>query len=214
MAAVSERLHRLEKDFAEFLWFLPDGFLEAVISSTEIVVINRMACILLGFDPEEPPSGLRGPELLSAGEFERLFAYHLGLVAPSLAAGKPYERTGKQDLIEVEMRRSDGSEFPAEVQGSYVLTANGIPERIRFIFRDISERKLIERERMERIRSLERILHVCAWCSRIRDEDGEWQQLEAYMHAKKGYDFSHGICPTCETDFDGTIGDFEAGKLS
>ena len=205
MAAIGEHsadYERLAKDFADFLWFLPEGFIEADVTSTEITSINRMACILLGFDPETPPSGMHGPDVLAKGEFERLFAYHLSLIGPSLAAGQPYERTGTQDMLEVVMRRPDGSEFPAEVQGSYVLNEAGFPERIRFVFRDVSERKRIEAEQLEHIRSLERILPVCAWCHRIRNDEGGWQQLEAYIHTKVGYDFSHGICPACESSFD------------
>ncbi len=94
MAAIGEHsadYERLAKDFADFLWFLPEGFIEADVVSTEITSINRMACILLGFDPAMPPSGLHGPDVLAKGEFERLFAYHLSLIGPSLAAGLPYE---------------------------------------------------------------------------------------------------------------------------
>jgi hypothetical protein len=198
---------RLQRDFEEFLWFLPDGFLEADIASTVITSMNRMACILLGFDPEHPPTGLVGPDILAAGEFDRLFAYHLGLVAPSLAAGQPYERTGTQDLFEITMRRADGTEFPAESQGSYVLNEKGLPARIRFIFRDISERKRAQAEQLERNKQLEHILPVCAWCHRIRDEGGSWQQLEVYIHAKVGYDFTHGMCPDCEADLGPLGGD-------
>jgi hypothetical protein len=31
----------------------------------------------------------------------------------------------------------------------------------------------------------------------VRDENGEWQQIEAYVRDNTGADFSHGICPTC-----------------
>jgi PAS domain S-box-containing protein len=191
---------RLARDFQEFLWFLPDGFLEADIASTAIISMNRMACILLGYDPEDPPTGLHGPDIVAAGQFELLQAYHRWLVAPLIAAGQPYKRTGKQDLFEVTMRRPDGSEFPAETQGSYVLNEAGLPVRIRFIFRDITERKRSDAERMERIKELERMLPVCAWCHRIRNESGAWQQLEVYIHARMGYDFSHGMCPDCERE--------------
>ena len=204
MASPTERDEylRLQHDFADFLWFLPDGFLEAEIASAIITSINRMACLLLGYDPEDPPRGLRGPDVVAAGEFERLFAYHMSLVGPALAAGRPYERTGTQDLFDVRMRRRDDTEFIAETQGSYVLDKHGVPERIRFIFRDVTDRRQEEDDRTARLRALERILPVCAWCHRIRDEEGRWQQLEAYIHSQVGYDFSHGICSDCETEFE------------
>lgn len=38
---------------------------------------------------------------------------------------------------------------------------------------------------------------VCAWCKRVRDEQGEWQMLEAYIHDRSEADFTHGMCPDC-----------------
>ncbi len=44
---------------------------------------------------------------------------------------------------------------------------------------------------------LEGLLPICSYCKRIRDENGSWQSIEAYVtdHSKAG--FSHGICPDC-----------------
>lgn len=75
------------------------------------------------------------------------------------------------------------------------------------IFRDITERKQLEAEReqlicdlkeaLTRITRLEGILSICASCKKIRNDQGEWNQLEAYLHAYSGVEFSHGICPGC-----------------
>lgn len=48
------------------------------------------------------------------------------------------------------------------------------------------------------IQYLEGFLLVCAWCKRIRDEQGEWEQMETYIHRHSEAVFSHGICPDCE----------------
>lgn len=192
----------LSAEFEDFLFYLPDGFIEADIASQLLTRVNRTACLLLGFDPARPPVGIPGPTILAENEFERIYAYHLELILPSLQQGVPYERTGRQELIEVRMKRRDGSEFPAEFQGSYVLDERGTPVAIRFIFRDISERKAAEEERLERLRQLERLLPICAWCNRIREESGEWQQIETYIHTHAGYDFTHSICPDCEARMD------------
>jgi len=48
------------------------------------------------------------------------------------------------------------------------------------------------------IQYLEGFLLVCAWCKRIRDEQGEWEQMEAYIHSHSEAVFSHGVCPDCE----------------
>jgi GAF domain-containing protein len=52
-------------------------------------------------------------------------------------------------------------------------------------------------EALEKIKTLHGLLPICAWCKRIRDDDGYWSQVEAYVHAHTGADFTHGICPEC-----------------
>lgn len=49
----------------------------------------------------------------------------------------------------------------------------------------------------QRMRYLEGILPVCASCKRIRDEEGNWHQIESYVHERSDAEFSHGICPEC-----------------
>lgn len=48
------------------------------------------------------------------------------------------------------------------------------------------------------LKILEGILPMCAWCKRIKESDGQWQQLEAYIAEHSSAQFSHGICPTCK----------------
>ena len=48
-----------------------------------------------------------------------------------------------------------------------------------------------------RVRTLEGLLPTCAHCKDIRDENGEWQQMEDYVASRSGAQFTHGICPKC-----------------
>jgi GAF domain-containing protein len=52
-------------------------------------------------------------------------------------------------------------------------------------------------ETLERVKTLHELLPICAWCKRIRDDHGYWNQVEAYIHEHTGADFTHGICPDC-----------------
>ena len=52
-------------------------------------------------------------------------------------------------------------------------------------------------EALENVKTLHGLLPICAWCKRIRDDQGYWSQVEAYFHAHAGTDFTHGICPDC-----------------
>ena len=50
---------------------------------------------------------------------------------------------------------------------------------------------------LEQVKTLQELLPICAWCKRIRDDEGYWNQVEAYIHKYTGADFTHGICPQC-----------------
>jgi GAF domain-containing protein len=50
---------------------------------------------------------------------------------------------------------------------------------------------------LEKVKTLHGLLPICAWCKRIRDDHGYWSQVESYIHAHTGADFTHGICPDC-----------------
>jgi GAF domain-containing protein len=50
---------------------------------------------------------------------------------------------------------------------------------------------------LNHIKMLQGLLPMCAWCKRVRDDEGYWDQVEAYFHKNTGVDFTHGICPEC-----------------
>lgn len=41
------------------------------------------------------------------------------------------------------------------------------------------------------------VLSICSSCKRIHDAEGNWDQVEGYIHDCTGADFTHGICPEC-----------------
>ena len=52
-------------------------------------------------------------------------------------------------------------------------------------------------EEMRKVKILSGLVPTCAWCKRIRDEQGNWQRFEAYVSAHADVQFTHGICPEC-----------------
>jgi PleD family two-component response regulator len=52
-------------------------------------------------------------------------------------------------------------------------------------------------EALERVRQLKRLLPICMYCKRVRDDSAYWRQIDEYIHIHTGTDFSHGICPEC-----------------
>ncbi|MES2440799.1 MAG: hypothetical protein V4584_17165 [Verrucomicrobiota bacterium] len=72
---------------------------------------------------------------------------------------------------------------------------------------EIERRKQLEKEKESLITSLQTallevktlrgILPTCSYCKNIRDKNGEWHQLEAYIQRHSEAQFSHGICEPC-----------------
>ena len=54
------------------------------------------------------------------------------------------------------------------------------------------------RDALLRIKTLEGILPICSSCHKIRDGQGDWQRLEAYISRHTEARFSHSVCPDCE----------------
>jgi PAS domain S-box-containing protein len=75
------------------------------------------------------------------------------------------------------------------------------------VARDITERKQAEHEREQllkelqtaiaEVKELQKILPICMYCKKIRDDDNYWQTVEEYISHHTNTRFSHGICPTC-----------------
>jgi hypothetical protein len=75
------------------------------------------------------------------------------------------------------------------------------------IARDITERERVRKEpqkliaelqeALAKVKTLKGLLPICAWRRKIRDDQGYWQQIEAYISDHSEADFSHSICPEC-----------------
>ncbi len=50
---------------------------------------------------------------------------------------------------------------------------------------------------LDEIKTLRGILPICAYCKRVRDDEGHWKQVEVYVSERTSANFSHGVCPEC-----------------
>ncbi|MDF2771649.1 MAG: diguanylate cyclase protein [Geminicoccaceae bacterium] len=65
---------------------------------------------------------------------------------------------------------------------------------------DVTAMKKLERElaaALREVRTLRGLLPICMYCKQIRDPEGKWSSVEAYVRARADVEFSHGICPQC-----------------
>ena len=63
------------------------------------------------------------------------------------------------------------------------------------------ERNKLMRELQDalaKVKTLSGMIPICAWCRKIRDDKGYWDQVEEYLQTHPDADFTHGICPACK----------------
>ena len=47
------------------------------------------------------------------------------------------------------------------------------------------------------VKTLSGMLPICAGCKKVRNDQGYWKQVEAYISEHTNATFSHGLCPQC-----------------
>ncbi len=108
---------------------------------------------------------------------------------------------------ELTLVRKDGSLLPVSLSSTAYTDGNGEFGGFEGFIRDISERKKLERERekliadlqqaLAEVKTLRGILPICSRCKKIRDEQGNWHQLEIFLSEHTDSEFSHGMCSEC-----------------
>jgi len=85
---------------------------------------------------------------------------------------------GKEQVVEINLLVTTA---PFAYQGESLVL---------LILEDISE-----------LMQLKRIVPICAYCKKIRDDMAFWQSVEKYFKVHINLDFSHGVCPECAQKF-------------
>jgi len=69
------------------------------------------------------------------------------------------------------------------------------------------QQKLISelREALAEIKTLKGLIPICASCKKIRDDEGYWNQLEAYLSKHTDAVFTHSLCPECVKEWKSEI---------
>jgi len=71
----------------------------------------------------------------------------------------------------------------------------------------LEQQKLITelQEALAEIKTLKGFIPICASCKKIRDDEGYWNQLEAYISKHTDATFTHSICPQCAEKYKAEI---------
>jgi PAS domain S-box-containing protein len=120
------------------------------------------------------------------------------------------ERVARGERIshfETVRRRKNGESVEVSLTLSPIRNSAGQIVAASTIEREIGERKRAEAERerlvcelqaaLREVKTLSGLLPICTHCKKIRDDSGDWNQLEKYVRERSNASFTHGICPEC-----------------
>ena len=93
------------------------------------------------------------------------------------------------------LRRKDGSRVLVEEHAS-PLYRDGKFEGVIITFRDISLFTGLRPFQLK-VQKMERLIPICGWCKKIRNDNDAWEQLEAFLTDQGMGDFTHSMCPAC-----------------
>lgn len=85
-----------------------------------------------------------------------------------------------------------------------VLSHRREQERVEAASRHLGELNLALEERnreldaaLQEIQVLQGIIPICSWCKKIRNDEGYFEAVEAYISRRSAVRFSHTLCPDC-----------------
>lgn len=158
--------------------------------------VNDTELAWLGYTREELVGKRRFETLLTPESGRSFRAQFSRFMERGLASG-----------LEFEMVRKDGTTMPVLLNATAISDAGGRYVSSRFTLFDNTERKRTEEERENLVRQLQEalanvktlkgLLSICSSCQKVRDDRGQWKDLETYVRNHSEADFHHGLCPSC-----------------
>ena len=197
-----ELYDKLQRD-ASLFEFLQLGSLDGIwywdLEYPEVEWMSPEFWMLLGFDP--------GEKAHLASEWQSLINEEdLALARENLERhcqdpNHPYDQV-------VRYQHRDGSTVWVRCRGIAIRDEKGKAIRMLGAHNDITALKKTEEALRRKTEALEAanarlketingILPICSACKKIRDDEGSWRQIEAYISAHSDAEFSHGICDDC-----------------
>jgi hypothetical protein len=120
------------------------------------------------------------PACIAAWGGRRVIAYSLAIFLPLARLLFHMFWTSAWDLPSLEMV------INAVLQIFMIITSVYVIDQVRLV-------SALKKE----LKTLEGILPICASCKKIRNEDGIYEPIEAYLSRHSEAQFTHGICPEC-----------------
>jgi hypothetical protein len=163
--------------------------------------------ILARFPAESPNPALRlsrTGQVLYSNEFGTRILRSLGWQVGDMISGEWLA------MLNTAFEQGNRREFEASFQEQvFTFLVVPVPDAgyANFYGTDITARKRAENEReqliaelqdaLAKVKTLSGLVPICAWCKKIRDDRGFWNEVEVYVQQHSKATFSHGVCPAC-----------------
>ncbi len=105
-------------------------------------------------------------------------------------------RDGEENIVQAMAAGADDF-IPKPCGVSEILARVRNGARTIALQRNLASRITELEDNAERMRQLKRLLPICMYCKKVRDDSDYWQEIEVYIRQQTGTDFSHSICPGC-----------------
>jgi two-component system, response regulator PdtaR len=80
---------------------------------------------------------------------------------------------------------------------------------------ELERQRLLEelQDALAHVKALSGLLSICAYCKKIKEDEDDWSQLEAYIMKHTDASFTHGMCPDCFEQVRKQLAAVEANEL-
>ncbi len=81
--------------------------------------------------------------------------------------------------------------------GIFAVSGAGLGLATGWTIRSLRRRQRQIEEQRRELRTLRELLPICAWCTKVRDDQGYWHRVEGYLGDRDIAQFTHCVCPDC-----------------
>ncbi|MEA3213744.1 MAG: phosphoserine phosphatase RsbU/P [Chthoniobacter sp.] len=76
----------------------------------------------------------------------------------------------------------------------------GVGQRLVELEGNLARRAIELQRAIDDVKKLKRLIPICMFCKRVRDDQDYWRQIDEYLGTETSTHISRGVCPACMAD--------------
>ncbi len=188
----SERIARTSMDIYKTIFETTGTATIIIEEDTTIFLANKQFESLSGYAKKEVEGKKRWSEFFVKKDLDRMMEYHhIRRIDPNAVPGNYEARFVDREGLVKEVVLNVAVIPGTKKSVAAIADISPIKDALR-------ERELLQKKLEEALAQvLSGFIPICANCKKIRDEKGQWSQVELYIKNRSKAEFSHTICPEC-----------------